>query len=190
MKTEALVVNTPGAAFEFQEVDLDDTLRNDEVLVRMMATGVCHTDLNFRNEKSMPDLFPAVLGHEGAGIVERIGSTVSKVAPGDHVVVTYTSCGECGYCRRKETSYCDSWFKYNVGVGRLDGSKVFSSTDDSTSITSHFFGQSSFARDILVSETALVKVDEGIPFRELAPLGCGIQTGAGGEHFCAEQQSR
>jgi aryl-alcohol dehydrogenase len=127
----------------------------------------------------MPDLYPAVLGHEGAGIVERVGQDVTKVHVGDHVVVTYTSCGECKYCLRKETSYCDSWFKYNFGGGRLDGSKVFSEKNSGKRITSHFFGQSSFARHTLVSQEALIKVDKNIPFRELAPLGCGLQTGAG-----------
>ena len=144
-----------------------------------LENQVCHTDLNFANEKSMPELYPAVLGHEGAGVVERVGSDVSKVDVGDHVVITYTSCGECKYCVRKETSYCNFWFKYNFGVGRLDGSKVFSERKTGERITSHFFGQSSFAREILVSEEALIKVDKDIPFRELAPLGCGLQTGAG-----------
>src|SRR5262249_25410576 len=127
MITEALVVSKPGAPFEYQQVELNDTLRPDEVAVRIKATGVCHTDLNFAREKSMPELFPAVLGHEGAGIVERIGSSVSKVAPGDRVIVCFTCCGECKYCLRKQSSYCDLWFQYNFGVGRLDGSKTFSS---------------------------------------------------------------
>ncbi|KAK5197119.1 hypothetical protein LTR99_000522 [Exophiala xenobiotica] len=179
MITEALVVSSPGAPFEYQKVELNDNLRPDEVAVRIKATGVCHTDLNFAKEKSMPELFPAILGHEGAGIVERVGSEVTKVAPGDHVIICYSSCGECEYCLRKETSYCDLWFKYNFGIGRLDGSKTFSSTADGKRITSHFFGQSSFARNILVSENGLVKVDKHIPFEKLAPLGCGVMTGAG-----------
>jgi aryl-alcohol dehydrogenase len=180
MITEALVVSKPGAPFKYQQVELHETLRPDEVAVRIKATGVCHTDLNFAREESMPELFPAVLGHEGAGIVERVGKDVTTVSPGDHVIVCYTSCGECKYCRRKESSYCDLWFQYNFGIGRLDGSKTFSSMTDGKRITSHFFGQSSFARDILVSEKGLVKVDKHIPFEILAPLGCGVMTGAGG----------
>ena len=180
MITEALVVSSPGAPFKYQKVELNDDLRPDEVAVRIKATGVCHTDLNFSKEKTMLELFPAVLGHEGAGIVERVGSEVTKVAPGDHVIVCYTSCGKCQYCQRKETSYCDLWFQYNFGIGRLDGSKTFSSTADGKRITSHFFGQSSFAKNILVSENGLVKVDKHIPFEKLAPLGCGVMTGAGG----------
>src|ERR1700754_778625 len=102
MLTEGLVVSTPGAPFAYQQLELDDSLRPDEVLVRIKATGVCHTDLNFARETSLPELFPAVLGHEGAGVVERIGSSVTKVVRGDHVVVCYTCCGECKYCLRKE----------------------------------------------------------------------------------------
>ena len=180
MITDALVVANPGAPFKYQQVELHETLRPDEVAVRIKATGVCHTDLNFAKEKSMPELFPAVLGHEGAGIVERIGSNVTKVARGDHVIVCYSCCGECKYCLRKQSSYCDLWFQYNFGVGRLDGSKTYSSTTDGKRIASHFFGQSSFARDILVSENGLVKVEKDIPFEKLAPLGCGVMTGAGG----------
>ena len=180
MLTDALVVAKPGAPFVYQQIELNDNLRPDEVLVRIKATGVCHTDLNFSKEKSMPELFPAVLGHEGAGIVERIGTNVTKVARGDHVIVCFTCCGECKYCLRKETAYCDLWFQYNFGIGRLDGSKTFSSRNNGQRITSHFFGQSSFAKHILVAENGLVKVDDHIPFERLAPLGCGVMTGAGG----------
>ncbi len=179
MITEAIVVSTPGAPFQYQQVELNDSLRPDEVLVRIKATGVCHTDLNFSKEASMPDLFPCVLGHEGAGIVERVGSGVSKVSEGDHVIVVFSCCGECKYCDRKQSCYCDLWFQYNFGIGRLDGSKVFSK--DGKRITSHFFGQSSFAKHILVAQNGLVKVDKDIPFDKLAPLGCGVMTGAGGE---------
>jgi aryl-alcohol dehydrogenase len=144
-----------------------------------VSTG--HTDLNFAKEVSMPDLFPSILGHEGAGIVERVGAEVNKVAEGDHVIVVFSCCGECKYCLRKESSYCDVWFQYNFGIGRLDGSKTFSDPSSGKRITSHFFGQSSFAKHILVSQNGLVKVDKAIPFEKLAPLGCGIMTGAGGE---------
>ncbi|KAJ9609712.1 hypothetical protein H2200_006040 [Cladophialophora chaetospira] len=179
MITDAIVVSSPGAAFQYQQVELNDNLRPDETLVRIKATGVCHTDLNFSKEASMPDLFPGVLGHEGAGIVERVGSGVTKVAEGDHVIVVFSCCGECKYCERKQSSYCDVWFQYNFGIGRLDGSKTFSNPDNGKRITSHFFGQSSFAKHILVSQNGLVKVDKEIPFERLAPLGCGVMTGAG-----------
>ncbi|KIW66781.1 hypothetical protein PV04_06076 [Phialophora macrospora] len=179
MITDAIVVDTPGAPFKYQQVELNDELRPDEALVRIKATGVCHTDLNFSKETTMPDMFPGVFGHEGAGIVERVGSDVSKVTPGDHVIVVFSCCGECKYCERKQSPYCDLWFQYNFGVGRLDGSKVFSDLKDGKRITGHFFGQSSFARHILVSQNGLVKVDKDVPFEKLAPLGCGVMTGAG-----------
>ncbi|KIW95717.1 uncharacterized protein Z519_04302 [Cladophialophora bantiana CBS 173.52] len=179
MITDAIVVSKPGAAFQYQQIELHDNLRADEVLVRIKATGVCHTDLNFSKEKAMPELFPAVLGHEGAGVVERTGSSVTKFAKGDHVVVVFSCCGECKYCLRKQSSYCDLWFQYNLAVGRLDGSKVFSSLTTGRPITSHFFGQSSFARHILVSQNGLVKVDKDLPFEKVAALGCGVMTGAG-----------
>jgi Zn-dependent alcohol dehydrogenase len=182
MITEAIVVSKPGAPFRYQKVELHDELRPHEALIRIKATGVCHTDLNFSKEASMPDLFPGVLGHEGAGIVERVGSGVTKVVPGDHVIVVFSCCGECKYCLRKQSSYCDLWFQYNFGIGRLDGSKVYSSPDDGKRITSHFFGQSSFAKHILVSQNGLVKVDKQLPFEKLAPLGCGVMTGAGGKN--------
>jgi len=105
---------------------------------------------------------------------------VTRVTPGDHVVVCFTCCGECKYCLRKETPYCDLFFQYNFGIGRLDGSKTFASRKNGQRITSHFFGQSSFAKNILVAENGLVKVDDHIPFERLAPLGCGVMTGAGG----------
>jgi len=179
MRTEALVTASVGAGFKYTKINLDDTLRPNECLVRIKATGVCHTDLNFAAERGMPDMFPGVFGHEGAGIVERIGSDVTKVAKGDHVIVCFTSCGECKYCERKQSSYCDLWFKYNFGVGRLDGSKTFSDVHDGKRIMSHFFGQSSFAKHIVVMETGLVKVDKDVPFEKMAPLGCGVMTGAG-----------
>ncbi|KIW32473.1 uncharacterized protein PV07_04018 [Cladophialophora immunda] len=179
MITDAIVVSKPGAPFQYQQIELHDNLRADEVLVRIKATGVCHTDLNFAKEKTMPELFPAVLGHEGAGVVERTGSNVTRFVNGDHVTVVFSSCGECKYCLRKQSSYCDLWFQYNFGIGRLDGSKVFSSLSTGRPITSHFFGQSSFARHILVSQNGLVKVDKDLPFEQVAALGCGIMTGAG-----------
>ena len=129
----------------------------------------------------MPDMFPGVMGHEGAGIVQAVGSDVTSVKPDDHVIVVFSCCGECDYCERKQTGYCDVWFQYNFGVGRLDGSKAFTLPKSGRRVCSHFFGQSSFARDIYVKDTGLVKIeDKSIPFEKLAPLACGIMTGAGG----------
>lgn len=99
----------------------------------------------------------------------------------DHVVVVYTSCGECKNCREKDTVYCKDWFSFNFGGCRLDGSKAFSSTPDREPIASHFFGQSSFAKHILVHENGLVKIKKNVPLGKACALACGNMTGAGGK---------
>ncbi|CZT11553.1 related to zinc-containing long-chain alcohol dehydrogenase [Rhynchosporium graminicola] len=178
MITEALVVHEPGAPFVYQSITVEDQLRDDEVLVRIRATGVCHTDLNFAKEESVPGLFPGVFGHEGAGVVVRIGAAVTNVSTGDHVLLTYSSCGNCKYCKNHESSFCYDFEKANFGVGRSDGSKAYG-TEDGSAITSHFFGQSSFSKHSIVMASSVVKIDRSLPLEDLAPLGCGIMTGAG-----------
>lgn len=122
------------------------------------------------------------MGHEGAGTVISVGSSVTDFAPGDKVICVYSCCGSCAYCRRKETGYCDTWFQTNFGVGRgEDGSKVYTDKKGQR-VTGHFFGQSSFARDVVVKRTGLVKVPEkfeGVGWERLAALACGVMTGAG-----------
>jgi aryl-alcohol dehydrogenase len=179
MITEALLTTSPGAGFKYTKINLDDTLRPNECHIRIKATGVCHTDLSFAGERGLPEMFPGVFGHEGAGIVERVGSEVTKFSEGDHVITAFTSCGECKYCKTKRSAYCNLFYKYNFGASRLDGSTTFSSKDDGKKIMSHFFGQSSFAKNIVVMETGLTKVGKEVPFEKIAPLGCGIMTGAG-----------
>ncbi|CAN5697463.1 NAD(P)-dependent alcohol dehydrogenase [soil metagenome] len=125
-----------------------------------------------------PVPLPAVLGHEGAGVVERVGDRVSKVQPGDHVVLTYRSCGLCVNCKRGAPAYCLDLYDQNFGGARPDGSNALSS--DGEEIHGHFFGQSSFATYALAAERNTVKVREDVPLELLGPLGCGIQTGAGG----------
>ena len=110
----------------------------------------------------------------------KTGSKVTNVAEGDHVIITYNCCGNCRYCDRHETSCCNDWFRDNFGIGRGDGSKAYSSSQTGKEITSHFFGQSSFASRALVGGNCLVKVGKDLPLEMLAPLGCGIMTGAGG----------
>jgi aryl-alcohol dehydrogenase len=118
--------------------------------------------------------------NSGAGIVVKTGSKVDKTSVGDHVVLTYTCCGECKHCKNHDTSFCYNWERDNFGVGRPDGSKSYSTREGGV-ITSHFFGQSSFAKHAVVNQNCVVKVDEDMPLKLLAPLGCGIMTGAGGE---------
>jgi aryl-alcohol dehydrogenase len=175
--TTAAVVEAPGAPFTLQEVQLDD-LRPDEVLVRMVAAGLCHTDLSVQ-AGYIPSPLPGVLGHEGAGVVEAVGSAVTRVSPGDSVVLSFTSCGGCAQCRGGHPAYCATWVPANLFNGgvRADGSATVSR--DGTSIGGRFFGQSSFSAQAVVDERSLVKVDPDLPLELLAPLGCGVQTGAG-----------
>jgi aryl-alcohol dehydrogenase len=176
MKVTAAVVNEKSAPFRVEELDLEEP-RRDEVLVRVVATGVCHTDLVVRDQY-YPTPLPAVLGHEGAGVVERVGEGVSKVRPGDHVVLTYNSCAVCANCRQGQPTYCLDLFGYNFGGTRPDESTAL--RRDGESVHSHFFGQSSFADYALATERNVVKVRDDVPLEILGPLGCGIQTGAGG----------
>jgi aryl-alcohol dehydrogenase len=146
--------------------------RDDEVLVRLKATGICHTDIDFCDDWSGP---PVVLGHEGAGVVEEVGRNLKDVKPGDHVVLSYQSCGQCLQCRNGHPAGCDHFWKLNFGFARLDGSNGL----ERSGVGGHFFGQSSFATHTLATERNLVKVPQDLPLDLLAPLGCGLQTGAG-----------
>jgi len=153
-----------------------DAPRKDEILVKVVATGVCHTDLVVI-AGLLPTPMPVVLGHEGAGIVQKIGSNVTKVKPGDPVVMTYNTCGSCPSCRDNDMAYCAEFFPRNLFATRPDGSVGFSKGSDQ--IYSNFFGQSSFASHALCHERNVVKVDPEVDLELLGPLGCGIQTGAG-----------
>jgi aryl-alcohol dehydrogenase len=173
---KAAVVREKGGRFEIEDVKV--TLSQaDEVLVRIVAVGICHTDAIVRDQY-YPFPLPGILGHEGAGIVEEVGSNVTNLAPGDHVVLTYMSCGECRNCRGGEPVYCENFFGLNVGGARSDGSN---GTCDSHGgkLHDHFFGQSSFGTFALAHRRNVVKVDKDVPLELLGPLGCGIQTGAG-----------
>ena len=163
--THAAVVNGHHH-LNFREFELKAPLEY-EVGVRIVACGICHTDLGFMTEG-------AVLGHEGAGIVEQVGSAVTRVKPGDHVVLSYQSCGRCSACEQHQPYNCEHFSKLNFGFQRLDGSSAYPE-----GINGHFFGQSAFADYCLVTEQNLVKVDPDLPLNLLAPLGCGLQTGAG-----------
>ena len=169
--TIAAVVHEKDAPFVLEEVELDEP-RANEVIVRMVATGLCHTDLSVRSQV-IPFPLPAVLGHEGAGIVEEVGSAVKRLRPGDHVLASFTSCGVCVNCYSGKPSNCDHFFPMNLlGGTRLDGSHTIH--QDGVPLNAHFFGQSSLAHHALVDERCLVKVDESAPLL-LAPLGCGYR---------------
>ena len=172
MRATAAVTLAKGAPFELREVELGD-LRPDEVLVEVAASGICHTDLICRDQW-IPVPLPAVLGHEGAGIVTSVGSAVTKVAPGDRVGMTFLSCGSCPSCLVAKPAYCHSFFEHNFGASRpADSSSVLGD------LHGHFFGQSSFATHSVASERNVVKLEDGADLAVAAPFGCGIQTGAG-----------
>ncbi|WP_210587174.1 NAD(P)-dependent alcohol dehydrogenase [Streptomyces sp. GESEQ-35] len=174
--TRAAVVESGGAPFTLCDVALDEPGPH-EAVVRMVATGLCHTDLGVASG-GLPFPLPGVLGHEGAGVVEAVGPAVTGVAPGDHVVLSFTSCGECRNCHGGHPAYCATWLPLNlIGGRRADGTSTISR--DGTPLGGHFFGQSSFAERALVDERSLVKVDSDVPLESIAPLGCGVQTGVG-----------
>jgi aryl-alcohol dehydrogenase len=172
----AAVAREAGKPLQFENATLEAP-RDNEVLVRMVATGVCHTDMVIRDQQFKTPL-PMILGHEGAGVVEQIGRNVTTVAPGDHVVMTYMYCGLCSPCATGHPAHCANMGPLNFGGGRLDGSSS-ACTHDGGELHDHFFGQSSFATHAIASELNVVKVDKDVQLELLGPLGCGIQTGAG-----------
>jgi aryl-alcohol dehydrogenase len=175
MKIKAAVVRDKGGPLTLETLDLEDP-RDDEILVRVVATGVCHTDVVVR-DGLLPTPHPVVPGHEGAGIVERVGRNVTKVAVGDAVVMTYDSCGECPSCAAHAQSYCHAFFPRNFFGTRTDSSSALSKNGER--IHGNFFGQSSFATHALCHERNVVKVPGDAPLELLGPLACGVQTGAG-----------
>ena len=174
MEIEAAVIREHGR-FEIVTVDLDD-LRPGEVRVKIAAVGICHTDLGVL-DGHIPWKLPAIVGHEGAGVVEAVGEGVSKVVPGDHVVMSFASCGHCARCEQGEVAYCDSFVPLNFLGSRADGSATHRLSGEP--VSAPFFYQSSFATHAIASERNVVKVAHDLPFELVAPLGCGVQTGAG-----------
>lgn len=175
MEIRAATIRQKGGPFRIENLTLDEP-RPEEVLIRIVATGMCHTDMVARDQLYDVPL-PIVLGHEGAGVVERVGSNVKKVAAGDHVVLTYMWCGHCRPCLQGDLSYCQNFYALNFGGAREDGSS--STRDAHGSLHDHFFGQSSFGTFALTHERNAIKVPREAPLELLGPLGCGIQTGAG-----------
>lgn len=175
MQVTAAVATAAKSPFEIVGLDLDDP-RPNEVRVRSVATGVCHTDAIVRDQW-YPTPLPAVLGHEGAGVVDAVGSAVTAVAPGDKVVLSFNSCGSCRLCLTGHPAYCEQFYAHNFAGRRGDDSSALSK--DGQVHSSHFFGQSSFATYANVAERSVVRVDDDAPLELLGPLGCGIQTGAG-----------
>ncbi len=177
MKTRAAVLRGPKDPFVIEELEIADP-GPGEALVRMVGAGMCHTDLLSR--EFPPEAFggPRVYGHEGAGVVEAVGDGVTSVAVGDHVVLSFNSCGVCPTCAVTRPAYCYDFAIHNMSGGRPDGSTSLTAAAGDP-VGSHYFGQSSFSELSVVAERSLVKVDSALDLARLGPLGCGIQTGAG-----------
>lgn len=173
----AAVARTHKAPLTIEKLLLDE-IRPNEARVRLVATGVCHTDAVVR-DGIYPTPLPAVLGHEGAGVVEQVGSGVTTVKVGDHVIMSAAYCTHCIQCRSGHVAYCENLFAEDFGGRRTSDKTTSLKTTDGEAVSSHFFGQSSFATHANVVESALIPVPAGVPLEAIAFMGCGMQTGAG-----------
>lgn len=171
----AAVMRAPRSPFQLEEISVAAP-RADELLVRIAGTGICHTDIVCRDAFPVPT--PMVLGHEGAGVVAAVGSAVQGYAVGDHVVLSFNSCGTCPNCASHEPAYCHQFMGLNFAGVRLEDNSSPLSRGEET-IHGNFFGQSSFASLAIVRAGNAVKIDPALPLELMGPLGCGIQTGAG-----------
>ncbi|MFY2762923.1 S-(hydroxymethyl)glutathione dehydrogenase/class III alcohol dehydrogenase [Arenimonas sp. MALMAid1274] len=183
MKVKAAVALKAGAPLSIETVDLEGP-RFGEVLVELKATGVCHTDQFTLSGDDPEGLFPAILGHEGAGIVVDVGPGVTTLKKGDHVIPLYTpECRQCEYCLNPKTNLCQS-IRSTQGQGLMpDGSSRFSL--DGKPVL-HYMGTSTFAQYTVVPEIALAKIREDAPFDKVCYIGCGVTTGIGAVIFTAK----
>ena len=176
MKIKAAVLFETGGEFSIEELELTEP-RDDELLARIVAVGICHTDLVARDGHMPVPPPPSVFGHEGAGVVEKVGARVTKVKPGDHVVLSWDCCGMCTSCKAGRNPYCLNFYLHNFHGARPDGSPTLRQGDQV--IHGCFFSQSSFANYALTRERSVVKVRDDVPLEILGPMGCGVMTGAG-----------
>jgi S-(hydroxymethyl)glutathione dehydrogenase/alcohol dehydrogenase len=177
MRTRAAVAIQAGKPLEVMEVNLDGP-REGEVLVEIKATGICHTDEFTLSGADPEGLFPAILGHEGAGVVVDTGPGVTTLKKGDHVIPLYTpECRTCEYCLNPKTNLCQS-IRSTQGAGLMpDGTSRFSTLDGDPIL--HYMGCSTFANHTVVPEIALAKVRSDAPFDKICYIGCGVTTGIG-----------
>ncbi len=177
MKTRAAVAVEAGKPLEIMDVNLEGP-RAGEVMVEIKATGICHTDEFTLSGADPEGLFPAILGHEGAGIVVEVGDGVTSVEPGDHVIPLYTpECRECEYCLNPKTNLCQA-IRTTQGQGLMpDGTSRFSMTDGTPIL--HYMGCSTFSNHTVLPEIAVAKVRKDAPFDKICYIGCGVSTGIG-----------
>jgi len=183
MKTRAAVAYKAGEPLVIETVDLEGP-KADEVLVENMATGVCHTDAFTLSGDDPEGAFPAILGHEGAGIVREVGEGVTSVKVGDHVIPLYTpECRECDFCLHPKTNLCQS-IRSTQGQGLMpDGSSRFSINGEKVL---HYMGTSTFSNFTVLPEIALAKIRKDAPFEKVCYIGCGVTTGIGAVVFDAK----
>ncbi|HEU4620959.1 MAG TPA: S-(hydroxymethyl)glutathione dehydrogenase/class III alcohol dehydrogenase [Burkholderiaceae bacterium] len=186
MKTRAAVAWKANAPLTIETVDLDGP-REGEVLVEVKATGICHTDYYTLSGADPEGLFPAILGHEGAGVVVDVGPNVTSLKRDDHVIPLYTpECRQCKFCLSRKTNLCQR-IRATQGKGLMpDGSSRFSL--DGTPIF-HYMGTSTFSNYIVVPEIALAKIREDAPFDTACYIGCGVTTGVGAVLFTAKVEA-
>lgn len=178
MKTNAAVVDEKGAQFKIVPVELGEP-KMGEVLVEVKACGICHTD-EVARQGIFPFDMPAVLGHEGAGVILKTGPGVTGFKEGDRVSFSYGYCGQCEACKTGKPYGCSSNRRLNFSGFQYDGTKRISYFQKDKQVeVSSFFGQSAFANHAVVHVNNLIKIDDDIPLKMAAPMGCGIQTGAG-----------
>ena len=177
MKVDVAIATGAGQPFQLTSAELDDKLLPQEVLVRLVASGICHTDLSVR-DGYLPFPLPGVLGHEGSGIIEAVGVGADKVSVGDHVVLTYPHCGVCHNCLIGRPTYCPKTQEW-IFSGTGKRTKSYLSLESGESVSSAFMGQSSFSTHVVATQDSVVKVRADVPLEYLGPLGCGFQTGAG-----------
>ena len=183
MKTRAAVAWEAGKPLEIEELDLDGP-KEGEVLVKIIATGICHTDAFTLSGEDPEGIFPSVLGHEGAGIVVEVGKNVTSVKPDDHVIPLYTpECRECNFCLNPKTNLCQA-IRETQGQGLMpDGTSRFSFKGKPVY---HYMGCSTFSEYTVMPEIALAKVREDAPFDKICYIGCGVTTGIGAVFFDAK----
>jgi len=183
IKSRAAIAFEPGKPLEITEVDVTPP-KQGEVLVRIVATGVCHTDAFTLSGADPEGIFPAILGHEGGGIVEEIGPGVTSVAVGDHVIPLYTpECGVCKFCKSGKTNLCQA-IRATQGKGLMpDGTSRFSKNGKPIF---HYMGTSTFSEYTVLPEIALAKIPKEAPLEKVCLLGCGVTTGIGAVHNTAK----
>ncbi|WP_333969631.1 S-(hydroxymethyl)glutathione dehydrogenase/class III alcohol dehydrogenase [Alteromonas mediterranea] len=176
IKSKAAVAWGPGEPLKMEEVDVE-LPKKGEVLVRIVATGVCHTDAFTLSGDDPEGVFPSILGHEGGGIVEMVGEGVTSVEVGDHVIPLYTAeCGECKFCKSGKTNLCQA-VRETQGKGLMpDGTSRFSKDGEPIY---HYMGCSTFSEYTVLPEISLAKVNKNAPLDEVCLLGCGVTTGMG-----------